>query len=266
MNKVKWVTMSLALCCAASAAAAAPVAGTAAGEAAKGRGKPSIAELQGEVRSLRDEVAILAGQIKQLQVQAVSQREPQRESIDLDGAPVLGNRQAKIGIVEFSDFQCPYCRRFHELVYPTLKSRYIDTGKVSFIVKDFPLNFHAHAMSAAIAVNCAREQDPAATWDVQDDLFSHQKDFGDKYFEALAKHFKLDKGRYQACLKDSQVKQRVERELNYGMAAGVSGTPTFFIGRVDGDQLVDALRVEGVQPISVFAQVIASLGRKADRR
>lgn len=248
------MTMALALAVFLVQGARAAEAKVPADEAAK------VEMLTKQVRDLRDAIQILSNRVNQLASRA--RRAPRRESVDLDGAPVLGNHKAKIGIVEFSDFQCPYCRRFHELVYPMLKSRYIDTGKVDFMVRDFPLYFHKHAMNAAIAVSCMREQKPGAFWKIQHEMFTHQKEFGKDYYQKVAKKFGVDEKRYRTCIGEPKEKKHMQDALKYGRAVGVSGTPTFFIGRIKGDRLVDAVRVEGVQPLSVFSQVIGSLEDK----
>lgn len=243
------------------AALAVPAMQSAAADAKSPAGDAGkLEKLTRQVADLREALQILSNRVNRLASQ--TRQAPQRESVALDGAPVLGDQRAKIGIVEFSDFQCPYCRRFHELVYPMLKSRYIDSGKVDFIVRDFPLYFHKHALNAAIAVNCMRDQKPSAFWDIQHEMFTHQKSFGKDYYKKVAKKFGADGTRYRSCVGDPKQKAQIQEALNYGQAAGVSGTPTFFIGRIKGDRLVDAVRLEGVQPLSVFSQVIGSLQAK----
>ena len=215
-----------------------------------------IERLQTQIGAMHDDMAKLSDRLNKLEARVPKPQEPERVNVNLDGAHVLGDQQAKLGIVEFADFQCPYCRHFYQDVFPQLKKSYFDTGKVSFIVRNFPLDFHAHAMNAALAVSCVAKQDNGAYWDIQRELFNNQKRFGPDYFAGLARHYGLDEARYQACMKDPDQKKSVENDLNYATTLGVTGTPTFFIGSMKGDRLVNAVRIEGVQPYEVFSKVL----------
>lgn len=223
-------------------------------------GSPELAkqieQMQTQISAMHDDITKLSDRLKKLEALVPKPQEPVRMDVKLDGAHVLGDQHAKLGIVEFADFQCPYCRHFYQDVFPQLKKSYFDTGKVSFIVRNFPLDFHAHAMNAALAVSCVAKLDDGAYWDIQKELFNNQQRFGKNYFSGLAHQYGLDEGKYQACLKDSHQKQLVENDLNYARTLGVTGTPTFFIGKLKGDRLVKAVRMEGVQPYAVFSQVI----------
>src|SRR5690606_19222030 len=95
--------------------------------------------------------------------------------------PTLGSQQAKVAIVEFTDYQCPYCAQYHSETFENLKKEYIDTGKVQYVLRDFPLDFHAYAKGAAIAANCAGEQD--AYWQMNHQLFSNQSELGDGLYQ-----------------------------------------------------------------------------------
>ena len=108
----------------------------------------------------------------------------------LKGEPALGSSQAPVTIVEFSDFECPYCRVFHEQVLPSLKREYIDTGLVRFIHKDLPLPFHRQARPAAAAARCAGEQN--RYWDLYGALFDQQNCLECKGVVAIAEAINLD--------------------------------------------------------------------------
>ena len=91
----------------------------------------------------------------------------------------MGNRKAKVAVIEFTDYECPFCARFHAQSFAKLKASYIDTGKILYVLKDFPLEFHAHAKTAAIAADCARQQE--AYWKMSDALFANQRRLGEAF-------------------------------------------------------------------------------------
>jgi protein-disulfide isomerase len=212
-------------------------------------------QLQSDLTALRADVAALTDRFDRLNRQ-LSPPEPPRVSIGFAGRPVLGERSAGIGIVEFSDFECPFCRRFHATVHPLLKQEYIDTGKVQMIFRDLPLDFHPRARGAALAANCVGEQ--GQYWNMVDALFDAQDSLGDELYRELAGKFGVDMGRFQACLQDAASVHTIEQSLQEAAAFGIDGTPTFLIGRVEGERLVDAHVVVGAQPYPALAQLIDS--------
>ena len=159
-------------------------------------------------------------------------------------------------MVEFSDYQCPYCRRFHLETFPQLQKNYIDTGKLVFTVKNFPLDFHPLALEAAEVVSCARQQNIKAFWDVQGDLYAQQSRLGKAFYAELEKRYGLDEAAFAKCFAQGQQKQAIADDLQYAQSLGVEGTPTFFIGRLEGERLVDAVRIVGAQPYKVFAAAL----------
>jgi protein-disulfide isomerase len=200
----------------------------------------------------------LSGRVEKIEALIPSRGKPEKLTVNLDGAPMLGERNAKVGMVEFSDYQCPYCRHFHLETFPQLQKTYIDSGKLVFAVKNFPLDFHPRAMDAAVAVSCARQQNIKAFWDVQGELFSHQNRLGKDLYNELVKRYGLDRKKFSKCMTDDKQKVAITRDLKYAQSLGVQGTPTFFIGRLEGDRLVDAVRVVGAQPARVFTRVLDS--------
>jgi len=160
--------------------------------------------------------------------------------IGVDDDPVLGSPDAKVLVIEFGDYQCPTCRMFWKDVEPRLKKDYIDTGKVKLVFRDFPLNQHPEAVLAAMAVNCAHDQNKY--WEYHDKVFREQYNKGDDIvrFKAAdlkkwAKETKLDPAKFDQCLDSEKYRNEVLKDRMDGEAAGVQGTPTFFInGRVMG--------------------------------
>jgi protein-disulfide isomerase len=166
--------------------------------------------------------------------------------------PSIGNAKAKVTIVEFSDFQCPFCRRFWKDTYSQIKKQYIDTGKVRMITRAFPLSFHPAARPAALASLCAKEQ--GKFWEYRDTVFGEQEKqgqatitFGVPELKTWAAALGMNGPQFNACLDSEKYAAQVDADTAAGSAFGVSGTPSFFI---NGKQVV------GAQPFSEFKKAI----------
>lgn len=172
----------------------------------------------------------------------------------LKGEPALGSRHAPLTIVEFSDFECPYCRVFHEQVLPSLKREYIDTGLVRFIHKDLPLPFHKQAMPAAAAARCAGEQN--RYWDLYGALFDQQNCLDCKGVLGIAKELRLDASALQACMQREATQTLIKANRSEAALHNIRATPTFIIGpsRKDGKHHGDI--IEGAVPWSHFKTLI----------
>jgi protein-disulfide isomerase len=168
------------------------------------------------------------------------------DSDDLtDDDAVKGDEDAPVTIVEFSDYQCPYCGKWFLQTYPQLKKEYIDTGKVKMVFRDFPLSFHQHAQMAGEAAECVRDQGgDEAYWEFHDVLFTKQAQLSEGNVKAWAKERGYD---ISKCLADGTFRKEVQQDMADGQAAGVQGTPAFFI---------NGKLISGAQPFSVFKQAI----------
>ncbi len=162
-----------------------------------------------------------------------------------DDDPVEGNANAPVTIIEFSDFQCPFCERFYTGTLSQIRKDYIDTGKVKLIYRDFPLNFHPEAQKAAEAAGCAEEQ--GKFWEYHDKIFQNQAALGVASEKQWAKDLGLDTAKFNQCLDSGSRNSEISKDLSDGQNAGISGTPTFFI---------NGQKVVGAQPYSVFQQII----------
>jgi len=221
-----------------------------------------LTEMSGQITALSADVGAIKQILSALQKGAQGAPPPPPVTqVELDDDPVRGNVNAKVAIVEFSDYECPFCGRFHSQALPSLKKDYIDTGKVQYIFRDFPLEFHPNAISASIAANCAGEQ--GAYWEMHDSLFVNQKRLGKALYDELAKTLKVNTVSFDTCLKDKKQAKEVTSDFVYGQSVGIEGTPTFFVGRIDGKKLVDVIQIVGAQPPAVFSQAIESLLNKA---
>jgi protein-disulfide isomerase len=168
----------------------------------------------------------------------------QRYDVPIADAPSHGPENAPVTIVEFSDYQCPFCVRWYNEVYTRLMAEYKD--QVRFVYQDFPLtSIHPDAQPAAEAAHCAGEQD--AYWKFHDALFSEKYSLGAQAYQQYATDMGLDMAAFNACVTERRHKAKVENGINVAFGVNVRSTPTFFInGRM----------VVGAQPYEVFKQRI----------
>ena len=182
--------------------------------------------------------------------------------VTFDNQPMIGDPDAPITIVEFSDFQCPFCSKFHEQTLPSIMENYVDTGKVNFVYRDLPLGFHPNANPASIAAECANEQ--GKFWEYHDVLFQNQAQWqglGTDDFSSTAKQFASDMGlesaSFETCLSSSETATKVSQDSRDAASYGATGTPTFFIGN-EKDGFV---KLVGAQPFAAFeAEINSQLG------
>lgn len=218
-----------------------------------------LTSLRNELRALRAEVGQLRKSVNDIHQVAVRPKAPPSPTtVRLDGDAFMGSPDAKVAIVEFSDFQCPYCLRFHSNTFPQLKENYIDSGKVQYIFRDFPLKqIHPKAVEASVAANCGGLQDKY--WEMHHGLFINQRRLGPELYDELATSTGLDLEAFQACMADPKQVEEVDKDLAYGQSVGIRGTPHYFVGRIEGDQVVDVKPLSGAQPYQAFANIIDPL-------
>jgi len=168
----------------------------------------------------------------------------------------LGRSDAPLTMVEFTDYQCPYCRRFQAEVWPRLKRNYIDTGKLRYLARDLPLEFHSAAAPAAEAAHCAGEQ--GKFWDMHAALLAGEMDFASGGIERRARALKLDMTLFGECVARRKYAELIAAHVREADAAGIDGTPGFIVGRASG-AVLDGLRVEGALPYEEFAGLLNEL-------
>ena len=183
-------------------------------------------------------------------------------AIPLDETSRLGADDAPLYLVEFSDYQCPFCRRYVENTFPQLKKRFIETGTVAYMHAHLPLTeAHPHARSAAIAADCAAEQ--GRFWDLHARLFTSPQDLTEAGLVAAGTAAGLDMLMFSQC-RSAASRPRVERGVREADRLGVRSTPTFFLGvrepRTDMVRL--ARRINGAYPYEIFEREIAALSRE----
>ncbi len=175
---------------------------------------------------------------------------PQTGKLRVEGGYSLGASDAPVTIVEFTDYQCPFCRRFESTTFSEIRKKYIDTGKVRFVIRDFPLvEIHADAMQAAEAARCAGDQ--GQFWTMHDVLFSDASKLGKNGLIDSAKSLKLDVAAFQSCLESGKHKLEIQNDQQVASSLQINGTPSFVVGKTNGEEVSGAI-VIGAQPFSVF--------------
>jgi protein-disulfide isomerase len=222
----------------------------------------ALGAIRSELDRMREELAAMRSELRALreflQRLAAGQGPRATATVTTGDNPALGRRDAPVTIVEFSDYECPFCRQFVTATLPTLKSTYVDAGKVRWVFRDFPLEqLHPHARKAAEAAHCAGEQ--GKYWEMHDVLFSNQQALAADQLPGYAGRLGLDAARFTACLDSGKYADAIQQNLGDGAAAGVRGTPSFVIGRTRPDGSVEGLLVSGARPLPEFRQEIDRL-------
>ncbi|MDT4330393.1 DsbA family protein [Methylomonas sp. MED-D] len=210
-----------------------------------------ISEMRKEISGLKEKVANLEKKL--------ADAKPKVAPVSLSDteAMALGKSDAPIAILEFSDYECPFCGKHYKNVFPKLRESYIDKGKVKYVMKDFPLDFHAHAKKASLAARCAGEQ--KQYWAMHDAIFEARGQASDELIAGVAQQHKLDESALKKCLDDPAQLTKVQNDIALGSRLGVNGTPAFLIGRIKDKQLVDYRRFDGMQSFETFVAAIDSL-------
>jgi len=178
--------------------------------------------------------------------------------MDISKEPFRGASNAKVAVIEFSDFQCPFCGHYDKDTYPQIAKDYIDTGKVKYIWRDYPLEFHQNAEKAAEAAHCAGEQ--GKFWDMHDRFFANQQNIAaidlPKHAEALGLNVSL----FQQCLDSGRYAAEIKKDIADAGGAGISGTPSFLIGVVQPNGSVKITKkLVGAKSYSEFKSAIDAL-------
>lgn len=173
--------------------------------------------------------------------------------IDVAGYPSLGNPKASLVMVEFTDFQCPYCARYHATTFPVLRKDYVDTQRMRYVAVDFPLDFHSLAFKAAEASHCAGQQ--GEYWPIYERLFQATPHIEPANLVRIAGKLGLNTASFQTCLNQGTAVPAVRRGISEAEALGVDGTPTFIIGRAEGS-VVRGRMIVGAYPTEVFDRLI----------
>jgi len=166
--------------------------------------------------------------------------------VNLEGTHMLGDEDAPVTIVEWSDFQCPFCGKFYSESEKRIIEEYVNTGKVKLAYKQFPLDsLHPQATPAAVASECAAEQ--GKFWEYHDLIFENQRSISDANLKKWAGDLGLNQAQFDDCLDSNKYLDKVKADLAEGQAAGIRGTPGF---------IINGKLISGAQPFSVFQSAI----------
>lgn len=205
---------------------------------------------------LDEAIAKLELKILQNQLPTEQPRPPVKISADND--PIMGDPNAPITIIEFSDFQCPFCARFHVQTLPSIYEEYIDQGKVKLVFRDFPIqSIHPNALPASVAAECANDQGKFK--EMHDKLFENQNDWNKKettaalsMFVQYAEEIEIEKNEFESCIASGKHINDIRGDLEDGREYGVTGTPGFFVGNDE----IGYVELKGAQPFESFKKII----------
>jgi protein-disulfide isomerase len=229
---------------------------------AKDQPQGDLAALRTDIRALQAEQQQIITRLDGLQ-QSVQPKgcpgSPQRPStLDIQGENVRGDRGARVAIIEYADFECPYCGEYERKTFPQILTDYIESGKVKYFYRDLPLPMHARALPAARAARCAGEQ--GKYWEMHDSLFAKQNALSAPALLDHAQTLGLDTAKFTECQSSDKYTAEIQRSVSEAQKMGIEGTPTFFLGVVEpsGDVTIDK-RFQGTAPFDVFKTAIDAL-------
>jgi protein-disulfide isomerase len=174
---------------------------------------------------------------------------------------LLGKPDAPLTMIEYTDLQCPFCRQFHITAFEQLKKEYIDTGKLRYLTRDLPIeSIHPYAMTAARATRCAGEQNKF--WEMRHSILLNNARLTPESFTTFAQDLKLNTSAFNQCVADpSKFQAEIAKDLAEAAAAGLSGTPSFVIGKTTGGAM-DGVRFIGAQPFGAFDAKLKEIAAK----
>lgn len=226
---------------------------------------PDITTLQTDVANLKKELEVVKRdlqEIKSLLRERAGAPPTEARSVvmSIGDSPFKGAPDARVTLVEFTDYQCPFCARHQRETVPRLQEAYIKTGKLKYVVRDFPLeSIHPAAAKAAEAAHCASEG--GKFWEMHERLLANAKALGPDDLVQHAQALGLDSQAFTACLESGKYATRVRQAQAEGERAGVRGTPSFFLGLTEpnGEKITAVTTIRGAQPFAKFQEAIEKL-------
>ena len=217
-----------------------------------------LERVNAELSEIKKQLAEIRQLLSQRAAQPPAQPANVTAKVSVTDNPSLGKPDAPVVVVEFSDYQCPFCQRFFQTTLPTLKADYIASGKVRYVFRDLPIaSIHPQAQKAAEAAHCAGEQ--GKYWEMHDHLFQNQRALGVPQLKLYAREMKLDATAFEACLDQGKYVSKIEKNVADAGSVGISGTPSFLVGKRLADGTVEGSLIRGAQPITAFRQAIDRL-------
>lgn len=214
-------------------------------------------EIQEAQRAIQKEFQEIKGVLR---ARGLIEEDPQNLYINIPNRPFKGDPDARLILIEFSEYQCPYCARHVRETWPQIQKNYIDTGKVKYFFFDFPLeSIHKKALKAAEAGRCAGDQ--GKFWEMHDLLFAQMNAMETEDLMRHARGLHLNAEEFQQCLETRKFEPDIRKDIADGQRAGVRGTPTFLIGVMEPNatKMKALKRIRGAQPFPAFKEVLDSL-------
>jgi protein-disulfide isomerase len=220
-----------------------------------------IAEIKQNQEAIKQELANLKNLLQTRQIKQTPKAQAINSILDVSGAPTQGAQNAKLTLVEFTDYQCPFCKQHVQTTLPQLEKAYVSTGKLRYLLRDFPLEaLHKHAQQAAEAALCAGDQNKY--WQMHDKLFANQQALDLENLSNYAKAIGLKKSSFKECLTTGKYAETVRRNSEDGHKLGITGTPSFLLGVSDGNKVKNVRLIVGAQPFPVFKQEIDEISKE----
>jgi protein-disulfide isomerase len=218
-------------------------------------------DLRKEVDQLRTQMKSVQSELDQIRTVLREQSARSNPVFDIGGDPSMGDASAKLVLIDFSDFECPFCLDYFKTVYHQLIENYVNTGKVRYVFADFPgEKIHPHAFKAAEAARCSSEQ--GKFWGMHDQLFTRQRELGTTGIQDAARAAGLNEPQFESCLSAGKYTAAVRDAEDAAAKLGIQGTPAFGLGTPDpaNPSKIKLLRaLVGAQPYAVFQQAIDNL-------
>ena len=226
--------------------------------------KEEIQELSTKVDAMQEDLAEIKKMIKDIKsAPAPRAAAPgfKEQVVSVGSSPYKGQANATVTLMEFSDYQCPFCSRHYRDVMPTLISEYIDTGKVKFVMREKPIpSLHRNAMNASMAALCAGDQ--GKYWEMHNLLFDNQRELGVENLKAFAGTLELDTSKFNECLDGKKHNKQISEDIRVSDKLGMSGTPGFVVGLTDQndpDKALMSVYIKGAKSLDSFKGTIDEL-------
>lgn len=179
-------------------------------------------------------------------------------STTIDDDAVKGNKdEAKVAIVEFSDYECPFCKRFHNQTLSQLMDEYVDSNKAIFVYRDLPLDaLHPNARNAALAAECAGDEGDGKYFEYHDKVFTTEDVLSEDKLKSIAGEIGLDTGKFNDCFDNNKYAEEIQNDESAASAVGINGTPGFIVGTLNDDGSVTGEVISGAVPFADFKTAI----------
>jgi len=231
--------------------------------------KEEVVELKAQVTEMQKDLAEIKKLLKEgarAPAQGAAAAPFKEQTISIGSSPFKGKIDATVTLVEFSDYQCPFCARNYQQVMPALEEEYVDTGKLKFVMRENPIpSIHRNAQNASLAALCADDQ--GKYWEMHNILFDNQRELDVENLKAFAVSIGLDAVSFNECLDSEKYAKRINDDIASGGKLGVRGTPGFFLGLTDPndpDKAHMKIFIKGAQPLASFKREIDTLLESAE--